>query len=132
MGRLRIDRITPAPGPLRGPDGAVLVVRCHRAASSLARLVGLLGTPDLAPDEGLWLEPCSSLHTFALRARIGCAFLDDRGRVVRVVDPLPRWRVAAARGACVAVEAPAGRLAGLRPGDALTLEAAPGAPEVSR
>lgn len=122
VGRLRIDRLTPAPGRLRGPDGAVVVGRCHVAASPLTRLVGLLGTPDLGADEGLWLEPCSGLHTLGLRARIGGAFLDADGRVMRVVDPLPPWRVAAARGARAAVEAPAGRLAGLVPGDVVRLE----------
>ncbi len=77
----------------------MIAARCYRASSAAARLVGLLGTPDLAEDEALWLEPCGSVHTVLLRAPIGCAFLDGDGRVLRVVDPLPRSRVAAARGA---------------------------------
>jgi uncharacterized membrane protein (UPF0127 family) len=61
------------------------------------------------------------VHTAFLRARIGVAFVDRDGVVTRVVDPLPRWRVAGSRGARAAVEAPAGTLAGVRPGDRLTL-----------
>ena len=115
MGALRIDRLTGPPAPLRDGDGRVIAARCYRATTALSRLVGLLGTADLAADEALWLEPCASVHTAALRAPIGCAFLDGDGRVLRVVDPLPRWRVARAAGRAV-VECRAGALAGLAPG----------------
>ena len=122
MGRLRVDRLSGPPAPLRTDDGRPLAERCHRAGSPLARLVGLLGTPDLALDEALWLEPCSSVHTVGLRARIGCAFLDADGRAMRVVDPLPRARAAGCRGARIVVECSAGVLAaaGVRAGDVLT------------
>lgn len=119
MRALRIDRLTGPPAPLRDCAGRVVAARCYRAASAGARLVGLLGTPDLAPDEALWLEPCGSVHTVGLRAPIGCAFLDARGSVLRVVDPMPRWRVAGGRGARAVVECRAGALAGLGPGDRL-------------
>ncbi|HWH15346.1 MAG TPA: DUF192 domain-containing protein [Miltoncostaeaceae bacterium] len=122
MGRLRIDRLTGPPAPLVRADGRVVVARCHRARTPLARAIGLLFTSDLRPDEGLWLEPCSSVHALGLRARIGCAFLDAGGRVLRVVDPLPPGRAAGARGARVVVEAPAGVLAAsLRPGEVVGL-----------
>jgi hypothetical protein len=113
VGRLRIDRLCEPPAPLLTADGEVVVARCYAADGALARLVGLLGTPDLAADEGLWLEPCASVHTIGLRAAIGCAFLDPSGLVLRVVDPLPRGRLAGARGARAAVECQAGRLAAL-------------------
>lgn len=119
MRALRIDRLTGPPAPLRDCAGRVVAARCYRAASAGARLVGLLGTPDLAPDEALWLEPCGSVHTLGLRAPIGCAFLDAGGRVLRVIDPTPRWRLAGARGARAVVECRAGVLAGLAPGDRL-------------
>lgn len=121
MGRLRIDRITGPPAPLATADGAVIVSRCHRATSRTARLIGLLATPDLADDEGLWLEPCASVHTLGLRAGIGCAFLDGEGRVLRVVDPLPAWRLAATRGARAVVECRAERLGAVAPGQVLRL-----------
>jgi uncharacterized protein len=124
MGALRIDRLTGSPRPLGDDAGRVIAARCYRAASASSRLVGLLGTPDLAPDEALWLEPCGSVHTLALRAPIGCAFLDAGGRVLRVVDPLPPWRIAGARGARAVVECRSGALAGLAPGARLALGAA--------
>lgn len=120
MPRLRIDRLASATAVLRGPRGAVLV-RCHVARGFAARTVGLLGTASLDEGEGVWLEPCGSVHTWFLRAPIGVAFLDGDGVVVKVTDPLPRWRMAGARGARVAVEAPAGALSGLAVGQRLVL-----------
>ncbi len=121
MGALRIDRLTGPPLPLTAAGGRPIAARCHRADGVLSRAVGLLGTPDPATDEALWITRCSAVHTWFLRARIGVAFLDANGTVLRVADPLPRWRGAWCRGARHAVEAPAGVLAGLRPGEVLTL-----------
>jgi hypothetical protein len=118
VGRLRIDRIAGPPRELRTAAGELVAARCYVARTPLARLVGLLGTPDLAPDEALWLEPCASVHALGLRASIGCAFLDHAGRVLRVADPLGRW--AARRGARAVVECAAGTLAAL-PADARLL-----------
>jgi uncharacterized protein len=125
VGRLRVDRLCGQPGRLlaEGPGApASLAERCYLARSPLARTVGLLATSDLAADEALWLEPCASVHSFGLRARIGCAFLGPDGTVLRVVDPLPAGRVASARGARSVVECAAGRLAGVVAGARLRLD----------
>ncbi len=119
MGRLRIDRLTGPPACLLTGGGRLLSGRCHAARTRRARLVGLLGTPDLGADEALWIERCRAVHSVGLRATIGCAFLDGHGRVLRVVDPLPRGRAAAVRGARSVVECPAGVLRDVRPGDHL-------------
>jgi uncharacterized membrane protein (UPF0127 family) len=103
-------------------DGVVVAGRCYRAERPLARLVGLLGTRDLARDEALWLEPCSSVHTFGLREHIGCAFVDAEGRVLGVVDPLRPWRTAGRRGARAVVECAAGVLEALPAGARLRRE----------
>ena len=120
MGRLRIDRLDPAPLTLTA-DGRPLAARCHLADHPLGRLVGLLGTPDLHREEALWIDRCAAVHTAFLRAPIGVAFVDRDGRVLRVADPLPRGSAAACRGARAAVECREGvlRAAGVRPGCAL-------------
>lgn len=102
---------------MRGDD--VVLERCHVADGWLSRLVGLLGTPDLAVDEGLWIAPCASVHTWGMRIAIACAFLDAHGRVLRVVDPLPTRRAASCRGAAVVLEARAGALRAVRVGEVL-------------
>ena len=64
-----------------------------RLASSLVdRARGLLGTPALAPGEGLWLSPCSSIHTFFMRYPIDIVFLDADHRVLAQQTLIP-WRV---------------------------------------
>jgi hypothetical protein len=117
VGRLRLDRLNPGALPLTA-DGRPVAARCHRARGPWRRLVGLLGTPDLRPDEALWIDRCAAVHTAFLRAGIGVALVDGGGRVLRVVDPLPRGRAAGCRGARAAVECAAGvlRAAGVRPG----------------
>lgn len=119
MGRLRIDRLSRDTVAVHTASGRPVVARCHVADRAVARAAGLLFTADLAPDEGVWLSPCGSVHSLGLRARIGCAFLDAEGRVLRVVDPLPGGRLAACRGARTVLEAPAGVLAGLTVGERL-------------
>jgi uncharacterized protein len=132
MNVLRIEILASGPpSPLRA-GGRTVAESCHRATSAPARLVGLLGTPDLGDDEALWLTRCASVHTWFLRAPIGVAFLDRGGGVLRVVDPLRRWRLASCRGAGAVVECRAGALtrAGVVPGDVLTLAGAAGPPDL--
>jgi uncharacterized membrane protein (UPF0127 family) len=118
MSRFRIDRtcsrvVTVTAG------GAVVVQRCSVADGWVGRFVGLLATPDLGPEEGLWLAPCASVHTWGMRIPLAVAFLDRDGRVRRIVDPLPPWRFAASRGAAAVLEAPAGAFADLFVGQLL-------------
>ena len=102
---------------MRGDE--VVLTRCHVADRWFARLVGLLGTADLAGGEALWIAPCASVHTGGMRMAIACAFLDAHGRVLRVVDPLPTWRAASFRGAAGVLETRAGALRTVRAGDVL-------------
>lgn len=125
MRALRIEILADGPPTALRAGRRTVAESCHRASSAPARLVGLLGTPDLGDDEALWLTRCASVHTWFLRAPIGVAFLDRAGGVMRVVDPLRRWRLAACRGAEAVVECRAGVLtrAGVVPGDVLALVA---------
>lgn len=94
--------------------GRAIVSPCHVADGWLSRLVGLLGTRRLDAGEGIWLEPCRSVHTWGMRQSIAVAFLDERGAVVRVVDPLPPWRVVSGgKTARVAIEGTPGAFRGV-------------------
>lgn len=94
----------------------------HRARTFGARLAGLLGRPPLRPDEALYLAPCASVHTCFMRYPIDVVFLDPAGRVLKVVEHLRPWRMAACRGARAALELRAGGAA--RYGQHLIEEAA--------
>ena len=120
MGALRIDRRCRPAGFLTASPLA-LQPRLMVADRFGTRVIGLLGTPDLRSDEALILLPCAAVHGIGLRCAIGVAFVDRRGVVLRVVDPLPRWG-ACARGAHAVIEARAGVLAALVPGDTVAVD----------
>lgn len=90
----------------------------------VARLRGLLGCAEPARGEGLWLTPCSGIHTIGMRYAIDVAFLDRDGRVVRCYQALSPGRMLPwVRGAHSALELRSGALAATdtHSGDALTL-----------
>ena len=69
-----------------------------RVASTLmARLVGLLSTSSLGSGEGLWLEPCSSIHTFFMRYPIDVLFMDADGKVLAQRTYAP-WKISGWHG----------------------------------
>lgn len=118
----RLSRVTGGP-PLGG--------RIARASNPLTRMAGLLGRRELAPGEGMWFEPASSIHTAFMRFAIDVIFLDREGVVLRCVPAMRPFRVAAQRGARAAVELPAGTIerSGVSAGDRLTMEAVDSASE---
>lgn len=91
--------------------GRILVAHLEVAETLMARTIGLLGRSHLEADTGLWLEPCNSIHTLAMRFPIDVLFLDREGHAIRLVSALRPWRFCGpVRGARVVVELPAGTL----------------------
>ena len=104
--------------------GEVVTPQLVRADSRWTRMRGLLGRGALAPSEGLWIRPCSSIHMLFMRFPIDAVFIDERNQVVRVHEDLRPWRVA--RGGKFAhsvLELPQGKAAffNIRVGDRLSL-----------
>lgn len=81
-------------------------------------MVGLLGRRELPVDEGLWLAPAWSIHTWGMRFPIDVVFVDRDERVLRIVEAMVPWRLVSRRGAHAVVELAAGRARalGLREG----------------
>lgn len=110
-------------------SGRALIGRVMIADTFLDRLRGLLGRPPLDPDQGLWLEPCNSVHMFGMRTALDVVFLDAQGAVLRLIPALRPWRVSPiVRRAKVAVELAPGSIArlGLTPGQRLLVRAPEG------
>jgi uncharacterized protein len=74
------------------------------ARSPLARLLGL-ALRRRPPDHALLLPRCRSVHTFGMRFPLDLVWLDRAGRVVRVDEAVPPWRVRSCRGADAVLEA---------------------------
>ncbi len=63
------------------------------ADTTTARLRGLIGKLSLGLDEGLWMVPSRGIHTMGVLFPIDLIYLDDRLRVLHVVESFPTFRV---------------------------------------
>jgi uncharacterized protein len=110
--RFRLER-----GPIVCEQGVV-------AASSWSRSKGLLGRSGLGEQEGLWIQPTSSIHMWFMRFPIDVIWAADDGRVIKLVVNIKPWRMSICRGAKVALELPVGAIArsGVQVGDHLVIE----------
>jgi uncharacterized membrane protein (UPF0127 family) len=107
--------------------GRVRVATALEAKTIWTRLKGLLGRPALAPDQGLWIVPCNSIHMFFMKFPIDAVFLDRKRSVVRIYPSIRPWRCTTiVRGAHSCLELAAGRAAeaGLQVGDVLEFKEA--------
>ena len=99
-GRVLINRRT----------GQPVAIGIEAALTRGARRRGLLGRDALEPSAALVLAPCFAIHTAFMRFKIDVVFVDYGGRVVRIVQALPPWRVAVSPRAHAVVELAAGSL----------------------
>jgi uncharacterized membrane protein (UPF0127 family) len=89
----------------------VVATSVELATTRRARRIGLLGRDHLDIDTAMVLAPCLAVHTAFMRFAIDIAFVDRRGRAVRLVRDLAPWRMAIAPRAYAAIELTAGALA---------------------
>jgi uncharacterized protein len=110
--RFRLER-----GPVVCEDGVV-------AATAWSRSKGLLGRTGLGDQEGLWIQPTSSIHMWFMRFPIDVVWAAGDGRVLKLVENIRPWRMSFCRGAKVALELPVGAIArsGVQVGDHLVIE----------
>ena len=99
---------SPREATLLTSNDVVICERCLVADGPLVRMRGLLGRRDLRPEEGILLQPASSVHTWFMRFPIDVVFLDRDMSVVRVVPRLGPWRLASRRRAAAVLELAAG------------------------
>lgn len=107
---------------MRLSDQQILVPQLEIAGSFGSRLKGLLGREFLPEGQGLWIQKCNSIHTFFMKFKIDCVFLDDEMKVRKVVSEVPpNSLVLPVRGAKTTVELPAGlaRKLNIQTGDVL-------------
>lgn len=98
--------------------GRVLVPHLEIAGDSESRRRGLLGRDGLPDGAGLAIAPTNAVHTFFMRFPIDIVFVTRAGRVLKVREAVPAWRIAIGVGAFAVVELAAGGAAraGLVPG----------------
>lgn len=81
------------------------------ANTFLSRLKGLLGETKLNQGSTLWIDSCSSIHTFFMQFPIDAIFVDKRLVVQKCVSNLKPWRMTLpAMNASSVFELPAGTI----------------------
>ncbi len=79
------------------------------ARTFYSRLKGLLGKKNLEPGKSLWIDSCTSIHTFFMKFTIDAIFVDKKMVVRKCVSDLKPWRMTLpAFGAHSVFELPAG------------------------
>lgn len=108
--------------------GGAVCERCQVADTMWARVRGLLGRSGLAPDEGLLITPCPSIHMFGMKFPIDVLFLTRDNIVTDTVQNIAPGKVYLPKPhngkAHAALEIAAGAIArsNAQIGDALLLE----------
>jgi len=94
------------------PDrGTVLGEAIEVASTAAQKVKGLLGRECLEDGQGLLFKGCASLHTLFMRFPIDVAFMDKRGKVLKIARGVGPFRlVAAPLKAFYALELPAGAI----------------------
>ncbi len=106
----------------RVEDGRCVVPDALRTENMLERMRGLLARPPLRAGQGLLLDPCAAVHAVGMRYPLDLVFLGTAGQILKLVQALMPWRMAACRGARMVLELPAGGIAacGLAEGQTLS------------
>lgn len=65
----------------------------REAGTLFSRMKGLLRTDGLPAGEGLWIHPCSGIHSFGMRYEFDVMFLDSGRKVVGLYRRFPKNRV---------------------------------------
>ncbi len=94
------------------------------ANTSRERGIGLLKDAELSEGHGLWIVPCNSIHSFAMKFVFDAIFLDRGLRVVHLVREMKPWRVSKIKfGAKSVLELPCGLIveSGTEIGDLLAI-----------
>jgi uncharacterized protein len=105
--------------------GATLADKAREARSTSERMKGLLGRDGLEEGEGLYITPCTSIHSFFMRFVFDAIFVDKEGFVLHLIPRMKKWRMSKwlPRAAGV-IELPEGVIeqSGTRKGDRIVIE----------
>ena len=91
--------------------GTVLGANVHTAQGFFGRMIGLLGKNRLDEGEGLWISPCSSIHSIGMRFVFDALFLGSDGKILWLHEGFQMNRISGiVRNACGVLELPAGTI----------------------
>ncbi len=92
----------PKKAPNKIPSGSLVVRNITRqtvlmdggriADNPATRVKGLLKDTHLKPGDGLWIVPCSSIHSIGMQFNFDAVFLDRQLRVIHLITNMKPWQ----------------------------------------
>jgi uncharacterized protein len=88
------------------------------------RFWGLMNKPGVSEGYGLWIVPCSDIHSLFMKFEFDAVFVDKQGKVVKLVEKMKPWGLSLAKGAHAVLELDGGVIAqtGIHLYDEIVLE----------
>ena len=105
------ERDKPNTAAINITKGVAIASELEVAKSLGARTKGLLGRDGLRPEQGLLIDPCSSIHMWFMRFPIDVIFLDGKNRVVGLKRNVKPWGMAWSWRGVKTLELPVGTIA---------------------
>jgi uncharacterized membrane protein (UPF0127 family) len=95
----------------------------HQTTTMLERMRGLYGKT-LDEFVGLWIIPCNSVHTIAMKYPLDLVYLDKQLKIVKLVECLGSWKFSGTFSAHSVIELRAGLINeyGFQKGDIVKFE----------
>jgi len=91
----------------------LILSQVKKTSSMAERMRGLLWHTPLKDDEGLLIQPCSSIHTFGMHYEIDAVFLSKDLTVKKIFSHVKPYRFVMSFGAAMVLEMLAGSAAKL-------------------
>ncbi len=79
---------------IKDKNAELIVDDLEQATSFFKRGKGLLGRGELKDTQGLWINPCNNIHTFFMKFKIDCLFLDEKLVIQKITSNMKPFRVA--------------------------------------
>ena len=89
---------------------SVLTHSAEIADTSATRRKGLLGRTGLAPGTGIWIIPCSAVHSLGMKFTIDVVYLDRKLKVLKVRPNMAPWQLSMCLFAHSVLELPTGTI----------------------
>lgn len=82
------------------------IAQADVADTFFTRFRGLMGQSPI--ERPLWIAPCADIHTFCMKEPIDVVFLSREGKVLRIIEAMPKNKMSGAvKGAYSVLELPA-------------------------
>lgn len=91
-------------------DIEIITIKGMQTQSMKERLGGLLVLEALKQEQALWIRPCNSVHTVAMKYALDLVYIDKNNKVVSLVNNLKPWRMSLCLHAKAVMELVAGSL----------------------